>query len=237
MLKSTPMRRGQRGLSIVELMVGVAIGLFVVAGAAMLLSTQLSDNRQLLLETQLQQDLRATADIISRELRRAGHWGKARDSVWVPGSAALPANPYTGLAKADGTDFANLDSDSTVLMSYSSATDEMTENDIVDAAEQYGFRLNGGVIQSRLGACGWQALTDANTLRVTAFQVTMDKQQLALSCAKACAASAAGCPPVQEVRAMRVDIAAEAANDPNVRRSVRSNVRLRNDAVTGACPA
>jgi type IV pilus assembly protein PilW len=49
MLKSTRMRRGQRGLSIVELMVGVAIGLFVVAGAAMLLSTQLSDNRQLLL--------------------------------------------------------------------------------------------------------------------------------------------------------------------------------------------
>ena len=59
-------------------MVGVAIGLFVVAAASMLVVTQLSDNRRLTLETQVQQDLRATADIITRELRRAGHWGKAR---------------------------------------------------------------------------------------------------------------------------------------------------------------
>ena len=78
-------RRRQRGLSIVELMVGMAIGLFVVAAASMLVVTQLSDNRRLTLETQVQQDLRATADIITRELRRAGHWGKARDGVWYRG--------------------------------------------------------------------------------------------------------------------------------------------------------
>ena len=78
-------QRRQRGLSIVELMVGVAIGLFVVAAASMLVVTQLSDNRRLTLETQVQQDLRATADIITRELRRAGHWGKARDGVWYRG--------------------------------------------------------------------------------------------------------------------------------------------------------
>ena len=66
-------------------MVGVAIGLFVVAAASMLVVTQLSDNRRLTLETQVQQDLRASADIITRELRRAGHWGKARDGVWYMG--------------------------------------------------------------------------------------------------------------------------------------------------------
>ena len=88
--------RRQRGLSIVELMVGVAIGLFVVAAATMLVSTQLSDNRRLMLETQVQQDLRASADIITRELRRAGHWGKARDGVWFAGNvAAVRDNPYT----------------------------------------------------------------------------------------------------------------------------------------------
>lgn len=62
----------QRGLSLVELLVGISVGLFVLAGATLLLSTQLGDNRRLLLETQLQQDLRATMDIITRELRRAG---------------------------------------------------------------------------------------------------------------------------------------------------------------------
>ena len=83
-----------RGLSIVELMVGIAVGMFVLAGASLLASSQLSDNRQLLLETQVQQDLRATADLIARELRRGGYWANAGSTVWP---AAAPAvNPYRG---------------------------------------------------------------------------------------------------------------------------------------------
>ena len=62
----------QRGLSIVELMVGIAIGLIIVAAASLLMSGQLNENRRLLAETQLQQDLRAASDIITRELRRIG---------------------------------------------------------------------------------------------------------------------------------------------------------------------
>ena len=64
-----PSRRA-RGLSIVELLVGIAVGLFVLAGATLLVSSQLSDNRQLMLETQVQQDLRASADLIARPTPR-----------------------------------------------------------------------------------------------------------------------------------------------------------------------
>ncbi len=70
-------------------MVGIAVGLFIVAGATMVVTTQLGDNRRLLLETQLQQDLRATADIITRELRRAGAEGSATSHVWAPADAAV----------------------------------------------------------------------------------------------------------------------------------------------------
>ena len=67
-------RRGQRGLSLVEMMVGVAIGLLIVAAAALMVSSQLVENRRLMLETQVQQDLRAAMDILTRELRRAGYY-------------------------------------------------------------------------------------------------------------------------------------------------------------------
>jgi len=40
----------------------------------MVLTTQLGDNRRLLLEAQMQQDMRTAADLISRDLRRAGYW-------------------------------------------------------------------------------------------------------------------------------------------------------------------
>ena len=167
--------RRQRGLSIVELMVGVAIGLFVVAAATMLVSTNLSDNRRLMLETQVDQDLRASADIITRELRRAGHWAKARDGVWFADNvAAVRDNPYTLIGKADGTAFADGDASSTVLMSYSRSGDEADETGVIEAAEQLGFRLDNGVIQTRLGDAGWQALTDGNTLKVTEF--TLDDE-------------------------------------------------------------
>ena len=40
--------RAQRGMTLVELMVGITVGLFVVAAAATLMSAQLVDNRKLL---------------------------------------------------------------------------------------------------------------------------------------------------------------------------------------------
>jgi type IV pilus assembly protein PilW len=227
-----------RGLSIVELMVGVAVGLFVVAGAAMLLASQLADNRRLLLETQVQQDLRAAADLITRELRRSGHWGKAREGIWYPGTPGLLANPYLSLKPAvDGADFADGQQASTVLLSYSRSVQEMTEDNTVAAAERLGFRLSDGVIQTQLGEGNWQALTDGSTLRVTAFDVRMNSTPVVLACPKACPVGAVDCPPALQLREVTVEIAGEATHDAAVQRSVRSVVRLRNEPVVGVCPA
>ncbi len=74
-------------------------------------------------------------------------------------------------------------------------------------------------------------------MNVTAFTVTMNKQQLALACSKACPVGAVNCPPVQEVRVLTVDIAGQAPSDASVQRSVRTTVRLRNDNHIGNCPA
>jgi type IV pilus assembly protein PilW len=232
-------RRRQRGLSIVELMVGVAIGLFVVAAASMLVVTQLSDNRRLTLETQVQQDLRASADIVTRELRRAGHWGKARDGVWYPGTVVpIRDNPYAAIRKADGTAFADGETSSAVLMTYARSGLEAEETGAIESDEQLGFRLDNGVIQTRLGDAGWQALTDANTLKVTSFVLTMNLQPIRLECPKPCPDPLVDCRPTLEVRDVTVDIAGEAAHDSSVKRSVRGHVRLRNDAiVAGTCPA
>lgn len=217
--------RRQRGLSLVELMVGVAVGLFVVAGATMLVANQLGDNRRLLLETQIQQDLRAAADIIARDIRRSGYWGDAHTGVWYAGSLGVNANPYTALTPAVSGAAA-----SSVSFNYSRGA----ENNAVDATEQSGFELNNGTIRMRVGGVP-QPLTDNRTLRITNFQVTMTAHPIALSCFLPCGAMA-NCPPQQTVRDVEVEIVGEAVADASVRRSVRSNVRLRNDVVAGACP-
>lgn len=224
---SVARRERQRGLSLVELLVGIAIGLFVVAGATMLVANQLGDNRRLLLETQIQQDLRAAADIIARDIRRSGYWGAAQAGVWYVGSPGVTANPYTTVTPTVSGAAA-----SAVTFDYSRGA---VENNVVDAAEQSGFRLVNGVIQMRVGG-NWQPLTDDRTLRVTNFQVTLNAQQIVLSCFMPCGGAGLPACPTQTLREMAVLINGRAVNDPAVQRSVRSNVRLRNDVVSGACP-
>ena len=223
------MQNAQRGISLVELLVGMAVGLLVTAGGVMLLTGNLRDNRSLLLEARLMQDLRTASDMVSRNLRRAGAWGAASAGVWTPGASSLLANPYTALA----TDPAAADS---VTFQYSR---DATENHSVDSNEQFGFRLRAGVLEMRLGGAGWQAMTDANVITVTRFSVTPTLQPISLegSCARPCPAGSATCPPQQWVRSYGLQIGGRSVADASVARHLASSVRLRNDPVTGACAA
>jgi prepilin peptidase dependent protein B len=218
----------QRGLSIVELLVGVALGLVVAAAAAKLLAGQLGESRSLLREARLMQDLRTAADLVTRDLRRVGHWGAAASGVWGPGasaSAVLP-NPYAALPPGDAASDA---------ISFQFSRDGV-ENHSVDSNERFGFRLRNGTLEMQLGAANWQALTDTTLLTVTVFSITPTVQTISLAgyCAAACTG---GSCPQQQVRSLAVRLAGRARSDATVTRSVHSEVRLRNDAFSGACPA
>ena len=218
----------QRGLSLVELMVGAAISLFIAAAGAALLANNLRENRALMLEARLTQDLRTAADLVSRDLRRAGYWGRATEGVWTAGATRVAANPYAALAPAAAASDA-------ISFRYSRDATVMQN---VDANEEFGFRLHRGAIEMQLGAGNWQALTDIGTLSVTTFSLAPSVQDISLEsfCARPCAAgSAAACPPHQAVRTFGLVITGQLTNDPRLSRSVHSQVRLRNDAVVGAC--
>jgi type IV pilus assembly protein PilW len=222
-MKSHP----QRGLSMIELLVGVAIALFIAAAGATLLTGNLRENRSLLLEARLMQDLRTAADLVTRDLRRAGYWGGAIDGVWSAGTGPVGSNPYVAVAPGGAASDA-------VSFRYSR---DASENNLVDSNEQFGFRLRNGAIELQLGAGNWQALTDAGTVTVTAFSVTPTVQDIDLQgfCPKACPVGNAVCPPHQQVRSLAVTISARLVADASVTRSIRSNVRLRNDPVLGSC--
>ena len=212
----------QRGISLVEMMVGIAVGLFVVAGASIVVSTQLSDNRRLLLETQLHQDLRATADIITRELRRAGAEDNALSHVWSPaGSASSPRSNITVAGNLGEVGFEYVRSANPGPWGFKL---EQVSSEGVDR----------GVIRTRISSGGWQDLTDANTLNVTDFRVVqLPVVTETLPCARACSVNPldTACWPTLSMRSYEIQIAAQALSDPRVRRSIRSTVRLRNDVL------
>lgn len=239
MLRSRAPGRSQRGLSLVELMVGITVGLFVVAAAATVVANQLGDNRRLLLETQVQQDLRSTMDIITRQLRRAG--------------SATPADVQAGMAASSPT-AGGAQNPFREIEPASAAATETTFSFYFDASQQgpYGFKLEGGVVKSLMprtcpsggsppagaSACSqWQELTDPNTMEVTAFSVTpRTVSSTPLPCPKLCPADPADptgqyCWPKLVVRSYVVDIQARSKSDPGVQRALRNDVRVRNDLV------
>lgn len=243
--KRRPSYRPDQGLSIVELMIGITISLFILAGATMVLTSQLGDNRRLLLEAQMQQDLRTAADMISRDIRRAGYWGQAYRSICPPPPEACVAavNPYETMAPRAAPG-------GTTQVVYDRSTDEEggalfgTDDNLVDAApnrprEQVGFRLNrdNGTIDFLVGD-GWQALTDSAVLQVTQFNLVITSQELPVPCgAPGCQVlGPGGCPLTMSSRDLTFTIVARATHDANVKRSLRDNVRLRNNIPREVCP-
>lgn len=219
-----PDRSAQRGLSLVELMVGMAVGLLVVAGATMVTATQIGDSRRLLIETQLQQDLRAAADIITRELRRAGSQGYqnlAGDAVWSTPTATPSINPYTDLTISGSGD----------AVSYKYYRTSGTVG-------PFGFKLDGGTIKSNIDASStWQDLTDRRVMEVTTFTVaTSNGPSVQLPCPKDCPGGGTLCFPTWTVRELTVDITGRSVADPSVQRSLRAVSRLRNDLLTPSAP-
>lgn len=229
-------RHRQRGLGLVELMVGLTIGLIVTAGAIMLTTNQLADHRRLILETQVQQDLRAAADLMLRDLRRAGFWVLPQNGVWAEGQP-LERSAYGTVAlteKGDGLtyDYSLADNRKT------SNPKEPEDNEVDDKRERFGFRLQDGTLQFRTGG-KWQPLTDPATLEVTSLAVNIRTQSVPLEefCPKPCATGAVCEPFVQEVRHVDIRLTGRAVHDAAVTRSVRLTARVRNDQINGSCPA
>ncbi len=220
-------RRTSRGLSIVELLVGTAVGLVVVAAGTAVVTHNARENRALMIEARLMQDLRTAADIVARDLRRAGYWAASASGVRSDDGSAVVANPYA-LITPEGA------ASDAVRLSFSR---DASENGTVDGNERFGFRLRNGAIELQLGDGNWQALTDPATLTVTAFEVEPRTEETSLErfCAEPCAVGSTVCPPRQQVRSFTVAVEARAVSNPDVRRSVQAGARLRNASVVGRC--
>ena len=153
-------RAAHAGVSMVELLVATAIGLIVVAAAGSVVAANQVSTRRVQIEARLMQDLRGAAELVGRDLRRAGQWAAAASGVRL-GDAIGTVNPHIEIAPANVAA-------SAVALSFS--TDSGVP-DAVDDSERFGSRLRAGAIEIQLGARNWQALSDPQTLVVTAFSV------------------------------------------------------------------
>ena len=72
-------RKQQAGVTLVELMIGLLVGLIVVAAGTNIFSTSIRGQTDNINLTRLNQDMRAMMDIMVRDIRRAGFWTSQPD--------------------------------------------------------------------------------------------------------------------------------------------------------------
>jgi type IV pilus assembly protein PilW len=221
------------GLSIIELLIGVAMGLFILAGASAIFFSNITNARKLLLEAQINQDMRATMDLLTRDLRRSAYWGNSLAGTSASGSSsATISNPYSVVTSTGSTQ-----------INYAYTRDTIENNELDVTTEQFGFKLNteSHAIQMYIGG-SWQTLTNTDILTIpdTGFTITPTETTIDIraACAKICIdmVLSPSCPRVK-VRAYNIVLTGISKTDSTVSRTLRSQVRVRNDAISGSCPA
>jgi prepilin peptidase dependent protein B len=142
-------RDNQGGFSLVELMVGVVVGLIIVSGVIAVYLTTTQGSSFTLRSIRLNQDMRAVMEIMVSDIRRSGYW-----------AGAATGNP------ADNTfaDIAISNDGGQIRYTYDTAGDTL------------GVRLNNGVVEMRSSG-SWQVFTDPNAVEVTELQFSTKGSQ------------------------------------------------------------
>lgn len=77
-------RRRQRGISLIETLVAMALGLLVLTGVLQLINHLVDGNTMIIKVARLEQDTRTVMDIIMQDLRRAGQFPEAARDLGDP---------------------------------------------------------------------------------------------------------------------------------------------------------
>ncbi|RTL39002.1 MAG: hypothetical protein EKK53_17850 [Burkholderiales bacterium] len=235
-------RRTQRGIGLIELMVGITVGLIVTAGAALVATRQITEHRRLMLEVQIQQDLRVAADMIQQEMRRAGFRGAPANGTWEPehmsnAPATVPAraptpNPYAALTV----------SGSGTVLNYRYAgflNGVPNGTDVVQDSEQFAVKVSNKTLYLQKGLINgqpnWQPITDPDTVEIIAFTPVITSEQIPLD--DLCICPAGGCAPAtQTLRRVDITIQGVAKSDAAVKRTLTISEKIRADDIGAGCP-
>jgi type IV pilus assembly protein PilW len=177
--------RRQLGVSLVELMIGMAIGLIMISGALAFFGTQVFASYRVLGSSKVQQQLNALMLVMVNDIRRAGYSSAANaenvaaNAFSQVGSTAVEVHDDmdSDTNQVDGSGVPNA-TGSCVVYAYDS-----DEDGVVDDTDLFGFRLNGDVVEMRrqgdsagtMNSCSdddanpgdWDAVTDSASIAIT----------------------------------------------------------------------
>jgi type IV pilus assembly protein PilW len=180
--------RRQRGLTLIEMLVGVAVGIIVIGGAVVVYASSVQSSNETLRSSRLNQEIAGLMLVIANDVRRAGYWE-------VGGAPAFQMNPFSQMNATALVAIDDMASDtiqgptgqgSCITYAYDATYLGANNPGVIDSTDLFGFRLNNGVVQMRQsgvvdgtacvgGTCQscvngtWANVTDPDLVEVTAL--------------------------------------------------------------------
>lgn len=209
----------QQGVSLVELMISITIGMVIILGVVGVSISTFGANANQIKTAQLQYELRKVVDDFARDLRRAGY------RPLPTGSAAPPA---MDVASQVGPTLVG----GAVNMSvqYDIDDDATVADERVVFAYRYAVNstYSTGQVEVKIGNGNWTPLTDAKVIDITEFQVMKGLSSYTYVCAAGTTNAVSG--NVYSVR-----VTGQLVADAAIKRTVVETISPRNLLVTD-CP-
>lgn len=240
MLTNRTIHRQQFGVSLIELMVGLTVGLIIIAAAGTMYVTNVRTGRDTLAAIKLNTEIRTAMDVMVDEIRRAG---------FSPTSTPQ-TNPFMDKTAGSSTDIRINGSGDCIEFSY-----DVNRNSAVDE-EVFGFRISDEQIEMRTGGTAlinncdtgvWNQLTTPGIVTISqngttpyfSIQYQCLDTKANISDNNACIsggavfdnASAGSATDLVETRTVTISIRGTSAINPEFTNSATQQVTVRNHRI------
>jgi type IV pilus assembly protein PilW len=186
----------QSGLTFVEILVGLAVGVIVISGGMTIYASSVRGGNDALLSSKLNQEIGALMHVMANDIRRAGYWGTAmagrpdQNPFNLPGATTLVVrDDMTNNAVQPATG-----NGSCITYAYDATYIPGNVAGAVENNDLFGFRLNGTVVQMRQtgavdgascvgGSCTsctngtWLDVTDPDVIEITQLDFDLSNSQ------------------------------------------------------------
>lgn len=224
------MLRSQRGLTLIELMIGLVLGLLVTGVAVQMYVSSLSITKQTTATVRLNQELRAIADLIVGDVRRAGYWSEATSGN---------DNPYASLVSGGESASGYIDLFDPVSGGYGCLILAYENAGLTPSLSEhiYGYRLNTATdaIQiltvSSYASSSFANCNDPSGSGVTGVWETLSDSRVVnnLSLVFRFSPSSAASWAQASDKVIEFDLSAAAPGDASIVRQISESVRVRNE--------
>lgn len=195
------LKKNQKGITLIELMIAILIGLIVLSATIGIFVTSLKSNSDTLKMIRLNQELQAVMTLMTRDIRRSGYWG-----VTTTGTV----NAYATTA------WDNVVTNECLVLAYDVDNDGTTSGNDYVAYQWVDDRIEMS-ISTALPTCGddWPDVTDPAVVNISQPILSLNRY-------------AAG---DNFIYVLTLELTGNLVDDSFVSRTLKETIRLRNDVI------